>query len=948
MYTPLKITTDYSLLKSLIKIDDLINFLVKKNITACAICDDNLYGVLEFYTKCKNNNIKPIIGLSVYIDDNNIYLYAKNYSGYKNLLKLHSILHSRDLLLSDLGEFKENIVCIVPYQSKDLLHELDFDDIYIGYSNDFEKRNSKLLNKKCVYVNNIRTLDINDIKYMQYLDLLAEREKQNYNVAYYKDKTDLIDVNEINDFVSQIDLEIPYGNRYMPKYCDNSFAFLKKLAFKGLEKRLNGALKKEYIERLNYELEVIQKMNFEDYFLIVYDYVLYAKKNKILVGCRGSAAGALLSYVIGITDVDPLKYNLVFERFLNPARVTMPDIDIDFDASKREQVINYVKEKYGVKRVASGLTFNSLKAKLVLRELAKVLKVDNNLFESFIKNIDSSINLNENAKIEIVRRYLNNYKELRNLYTIALKLEGIKKNVSTHAAGVVISSVELDEVIPLCIKDNQIITGVTMEHLEEIGLLKMDFLGVKNLTTIANVLNRAGIETLNKINLNDSRVLNLFVENNLEGIFQFETPVMRNLLEKFKVDSFSDLVAAVALVRPGPRDYAESFIKRKKGLEKIEYLHPDLKSILSETNGILLYQEQIISILVKIGGYSAGEADIIRRAISKKKDEIIMSERTKFVSKAMAKGYSKVISEKIYDQISKFASFGFNKSHSVVYALISYQMAYLKTYYPAYFILELLKDSKGEKIYHYLNELKKYNIKIIKPSIFNKNLDFEIKNNNLIMPLNIIKGINSEITRKIISVNQEGFGDYFDFLNKTKDFLNGALLKTLIYAGALDSFMLSKKTMINNLDAGFNYVSLIGDDEDDSLVKKPNLVEYEEYSSEELRKFELEYYDFYIGNHPSSKYNDKNIMKIKDMKNNLFKKVKMVIEINKIRKIKTKKNEDMAFIVGSDETGSADFTLFPKNIKLIDNISTNDLVLIYGEVVKRFDKYQIIINNIEK
>ena len=947
MYAPLKVTTDYTLLKSLIKIPDLITFLVSNKISACAICDENLYGALDFYKSCKNNNIKPIIGLSVLLNDLDIYLYAINYDGYKNLLKIHTIIETRSLGIVDLEELKDNILCIIPYKSVELWKNLSFFKyLYIGFSNLFEKNNALILTSNIVYVNDLRALKLEDVKYLNFLDDLRKETRLDYSNNYYQIK-DFIDSEKIEKIVNLIDLEIPHDKRYIPEYKPNidAAAFLKNLSLKGLNKRLNGNIPASYLERLNYELSVIDKMGFVNYFLIVYDYVLYAKKHDILVGPgRGSAAGSLVSFSIGITDIDPIKYNLLFERFLNPSRVTMPDIDIDFDATKRGMVIDYVKEKYGEKKVALGLTFNTLKSKLVIREVGKLLHVDNTLIDRFAKVIDAHLSLKDNLKNEYVKKYLNTYKELKPVYEVSIKLEGIKKNISTHAAGVVISSIDLDEVIPVHISNGELITGSTMEFLEDIGLLKMDFLGLKNLTMIASITKMIGQDVLKDIDLNDKKVYELFINAKTDGIFQFETPAMKSLLVKLKPTCFNDLIVAVALGRPGPKEQAPSFIKRRNKEESITYIHPDLENILHETYGILIYQEQIIAILVKIAGYNLAEADLIRRAVSKKKESVLLSEKEKFVKRAISKGYTKDVAVDIYNLIVKFASYGFNKSHSVAYALIAYQMAYLKTYYPAHFFTQLLNDGNNTKNTYYFAYLKSKGIKFFKPNINNTNLDYYINDNKLFMPLWIIKNINLDLTKKIISSRGNGYTDIFDFAYKTKDFMTKGIMENLIRAGAMDNFSLNHQTLINNIDAALNYGWLA---DPDGLIPKPLIVEYNEYNSDILRSDELNSYGFYITNHPASIYLSKEYMKISMMKNYAYKKIKTVVIVEKISKIKTKKNEDMAFFTGSDETGIADFTVFPKIYDLFKSVKNNDLVMVLGEVQQRFDKYQIVVNNIK-
>ena len=949
MYTPLKVTTEYTLLKSLIKVSDLISFLIANNIKSCAICDENLYGCLDFYNACIANHIKPIIGLSVKINDFDIYLYALNYSGYKNLLKIHTLKEKNKLNLSDLELYSSELLAIIPYKSVELWSKLSFYNyLYIGYASLYEKNNAQILTNNIVYVNDLRALKLTDIKYLNFLDDLRQEARKDYSNNYYQN-LEFIDEDKIQEIVSLIDLNFPQNQRYIPEYKTNvdTFEFLKRLALAGLNKRLTGNVSERYLNRLNHELNIIKSMGFVNYFLIVYDYVLYAKKNNILVGPgRGSAAGSLVSFSIGITDIDPLRYNLLFERFLNPARVTMPDIDIDFDASKREDVINYVRNKYGYDKVALGLTFNTLKSKLVLREVGKILKIDATLLDKFVHLIDGNKSLKENYYNATIRKYLNNYQELKNLYEISFHLEGLKKNTSIHAAGVVISSVSLDEVIPIHISNNELITGIAMEYLENIGLLKMDFLGLKNLTIIANILNMLGKNVLKDINLNDSLVYELFKSAKTDGVFQFETPAMKSLLTKLRPCSFADLIAGVALGRPGPKDHAESFIKRKNGEEKVTYIHPDLESILKDTYGILLYQEQIIAILVKIAGYSNQEADLVRRAISKKKEDVLNSEKEKFIKKAIANGYKENIGKEIYDLIVKFANYGFNKSHSVSYALIAYQMAYLKTYYPAYFFIELLNESKNNpKNSSYFLYLKSKNIKFFKPSINNPYSNYYIKDNKLYMPLWIIKNITEDITQKIIMARGNGYTDIFDFALKTKDFMTPSLIETLIRAGAMDCFSLNHQTLINNISSAINYGALA---DEDGLISKPLIVEYKEFSQDILRQDELNSYGFYITNHPASIYLPPEYTKLNTIKNYAYKKIKTVVIVDKISNIKTKNNDDMAFFTGSDETGNADFTVFPKVYSLFKGIKLNELVLIQGEVQKRFDKYQIIVNNIKR
>lgn len=943
MYIPLKVTTDYTLLKSLIKVPNLISFLSEKNIDTCGICDENLYGVLEFYYACKKNNIKPIVGLDVIIDDLNIYLYAMNFDGYKNLLKIHTLKEKNELILDDLSVYKDSILCIVPFKSKELFDKLKFfNNLYISYNNSLERLNALTITSNVLYINDLKALKKDDVLFFAYLDKLRKEEVGMYEQNYYF--VPEIDLGKIDEVVSLLNLELKFNKKYIPKYKDDidSSSFLHDLCFKGLTKRLNGKVPDIYLKRLNYELKIINEMGFVDYFLIVYDYVLYAKRHDILVGPgRGSAAGSLVSYSIGITEIDPLKYNLLFERFLNPERVTMPDIDVDFDALKREEIIEYVRNRYGDKNVALGLTFTTLKSKLVLREIGKLLKINDTLLDNFIKCINGNICLKDNLTNENIKKYLNNYNELKKLYNISMHLEGLKKNTSTHAAGVVISSTNLDEIIPIHYENNTLITGVTMDYLESIGLLKMDFLALKNLTTIKNILDEVGKEALKNIDLNDKAVLNLFCTGKTEGIFQFETSLMRNLIRKLKPSSFNDLVASLALGRPGALEEADEYIARKNGKKEITYIHKDLEPILKDTYGIILYQEQIIAILGKIGGYSLAEADIIRRAISKKKESVINAEKEKFINGAIGKGYDRSVATLIYDLIVKFASYGFNKAHSVAYARISYDMAYLKVKYPEYFIIEMINNKDNEKFAKLVLFLKNKGIKLEKPDVNLSHNKFYISGKELIMPLWQIKGIPENLSEKIIENRKDGYTDFFNFVCKNKKILNENILNTLINAEALRSFNLNERTLVENIAVALNFAEI-----DDELIKRPVIIELDDYSDEVKRNNELESFGYFITNHPASKY--QNVMKLEMLEKYLFKNIKCVVLVNRISNIKTKKNENMAFISASDETGTCDFTIFPKNMNLINDLKIGDLVEISGNVSKRFDKVSIIVNNIKK
>ena len=957
MKSLIKVTTEYSLLESMIKIDELMSFCKENNISACGMCDNNLFGVIEFYEKCLKNNIKPLIGLEIKVTNLKLYLYAKNYSGYQNLIKLNTIAQQREISLFDLENLSDNLILIIPYSSIELFKEVKniFKTIYIGYKNEIEYKNASLINDKVIFLRDIKSLNVEDAKYLNYLNMIKDNTSiSNFQfIDYQTNAYNTSDKDDTKDFVDKINIEIHNDKNYIPKYdCEDSYAHLKNLTQKGLSKRLDGNITKEYQERLDYELSVIKKMGFVDYFLIVYDYVLYAKKNGILVGVgRGSAAGSLVSYTLGITDIDPIKYNLLFERFLNPERVTMPDIDIDFENNKRDLVINYVKNKYGKDKVAGIMTFGTLKSRLVLRSIAKCLEMDNSLLEKFMSFIDAKKTLKENLENPTVLEYVKRYQEITKAYKISMKLENLKRNISTNAAGVVICSQSLETLIPMCTLNDEMFTGVTKDYLENMGFLKMDFLAVKNLTTIANILETIKKDkeikiNLNKINLNDEKVFQVFSMGNTDGIFQFESYGMRQFLKKLKPNNFLDLTSAIALYRPGPMQNIDSFIRRKHNQEKIEYLHEDLKSILNETFGIIIYQEQIMQILVKIGGYTYAESDNIRRAMSKKKKEIIEKEKEVFLKRAVDRGYKLELAIKIYELILKFADYGFNKSHSVAYALIAYQMAYLKTYYPNYFYSELLNDVIGiaNKTKELISFSKAFDCKITTVDI-NKSQDkYIIENNELVMPFGVLKKLNKNVIETIVKNRKDGYVDFIDFVKKNYNEIDNENIKTLICADAFKNIEKNANTLLNNLEIVVNYVSLIND-LDESLVEKPVLKDYPDFSDEEKRIYELENYGFYITNHPASKYNEPSIVKIKDIAKYYNRVVKFAVLIDKVKIIKTKEQKDMAFIDASDETGKMSFILFANLFNTIDEYKKNEVVIIKGRVVKRIDKYQVNITN---
>ena len=935
---PLYIKTDNSLLSSLIKIDDLIKYAKNKNIKSLAITDDSMYGCIEFYIKCKENNIKPIIGLEI----NNIVLYAINYNGYKNLIKLSTIKSKEPVDINILRKYSDDLLCIVPYHNLNNYDDYKFYKyLYKGYTN-LDEKNS--INGNKIYLNEVLYLEEKDKDYLKYLYAIKKgvtvneiniNKHDNYLLSYqmYQDEKN-------EEIIELCNLELPLHQDLLPVYdCpDNldSFTYLKQLVIIGLKKIFGDRVNKIYLDRLKYELNIIKKMGFCNYFLVVWDYVKYAKENNILVGPgRGSAAGSLVSYCLGITTIDPIKYNLLFERFLNPERISMPDIDIDFEYTKRDDVLKYCINKYGIKKVAPIITFGTLGSKQVIRDVGKCLNMDNRIVDSIAKKIDSKLSLQKN--LEQLKQYLNT-DELKRLYKISLKLEGLKRHTSIHAAGVVISKYDLDEIIPLSYHDNYYITGYSMEYLETIGLLKMDFLALKNLTLLNNVLKEVNLK-LEDIPLNDKKTIEIFTNVDTIGIFQFESSGMINFLKKFKITNFDDIVAAIALFRPGPMNNIDTYIKRKNN-EKYEIID-SLKPVLSSTYGIIVYQEQIMQIANIMANYSLAEADLLRKAMSKKKEEILLREKDKFINQSILNGYNKDVASNIYNLILKFAEFGFNKAHSVSYAMIAYKMAYLKAHYYNVFMKNLLSMVIGSEIKtrEYINICK---LNILKPDINISDMDYIIYNDSIVYPLTNIKNVGNVNASIIVEERKKGkFKDIYDFISRCKN-INKNVLESLNKAGCFENFI-NQKTFDENLEILLNY-SELGGLLEDSL--KPELINMKDYSKQELMNREIEVFGTYLSEHPITSLKSKvNVINLIDIEKYFNKNIRVLMYVEQIKKIKTKNNKDMYFIVGSDETKNCEFVLFNNDFC---DIILGSVYIVDGKVERRYDKYQIIINRIKK
>jgi len=973
MYTPLYVKTNYSLLSSLVTIDKLIELCKKNNLKSIAICDDDMTSTMVFYKECKKNNIKPVIGLDVKLDDLSVLLYAKNYEGYQNLIKLSTKKYECNININDLKERNDNIICILPFESRSKLDELMdvYDDLYLGYQNKQQQEEAKKYTKNIVFLNKVLYLDKEESTYLKYVYMIRDGKTISDDTYYQEvgysyitndeaiNLSDNLGLNNTNDIIDKCNFEFVDNGNLLPIYKvenGNSFEYLKNLSIKGLSKRLNNDVSDKYKERLLYELNIINDMGFSNYFLVVYDFIKYAKKNGILVGPgRGSAGGSLVAYSLGITDIDPIYYDLLFERFLNPERVTMPDIDTDFPDIYRDQVISYVTEKYGEKNVSGIVTFGTLGARLVIRDVGRVLNAESSDIDYLCKRIP-------NVTKQKIKDFYQNDREFRNmiesdsklklLYRICNIIEGFPRHTSMHAAGIVMSKIKLDEVIPL-VKNNDIyLSGFTMEHLEELGLLKMDFLGLKNLTTIMNIISDIergeGIKIdFSNIPFDDKDALKLFQTADTSGIFQFESDGMRNFLRKLKPNNLNDIIAAIALFRPGPAINIDSYIRRKHKEEEIEYLHEDLKPILSSTYGIIIYQEQIMQIVSIMAGFSFGEADILRRAMSKKKKDILKNEEEKFINGCIKNGYSKELSKKVYDLILNFANYGFNKSHSVAYSIIAYRMAYLKAKYPKYFFSNLLSSVIGSetKTKEYIDEARRLNIKILNPSIIKSTSYYTVEEDGIRFPLSNIKNVGTVTCNDILSKRKE-FIDIYDCISKiVSKNVNKKVLEALIDSSCFSDFGYNIRTLNENLDNLINYANL-AKDLDESLILKPEIDIKEEYSKESLMEREKELFGFYLSNYPTTSYKAKfKVINLNEVEKYFNKTIDVIVLVDRIKEIKTKKEEKMAFISGSDETDSLDLTLFPFVYQKY-KIKKGDIILVRGNVERRMDKYQLVVDKI--
>lgn len=942
--------TEYNYLENAISLENYVLRCKEFNFQFVTITDKNMHAYYKFYNLCIKHNLKPIIGLKLSVENDVLLAYAKNDEGLSKLFYLSK--QQEDNKLSYDMLIDSNLFFVTNNDSKfnKLIESKEYEEavkffneykgieLYIGLDKVDDVELYKNNNIKILPIQNALYLDKEDLNIYQTIVKIGNKEVKScthiLNKEEFKSRFNYeFDLTFINNIV-YIDLlneiSLPIFDKKI-----NSQKYIKELTDKGLIRRLELNNKQnqysEYKKRLDYELDIINSMGFNDYFLIVWDLIKYAKKNNILVGAgRGSAAGSLVSFCLGITEIDPIEYNLYFERFLNPQRITMPDIDIDFPDNKREEVIQYVKDKYGSNHVCYISAFNTFGIKSSIRDICRVNNVKVDHANLMLKHID-------NYGFEDAIEKYKSREDLIEVLTIASKINGLIRHISTHAAGIIISSTPLDKFTPLRVGINNVYQSQLEGcDLENKGFLKIDFLGIRNLSLVHNMIEKLDIK-LNNINLNDKKTYDLLSSADTDGIFQLESSGIKNVLRKLKPNTFEDIVSVLALYRPGPMENIDEFIERKKD-KKITYLTSKLEKILQSTNGIIVYQEQIMEIANEIAGYSYAEADLLRRAISKKDKKILDDNRILFVSKSKENNFDENISNEIYDLIVKFADYGFNKSHSVAYSMLSYQMAFLKANHPTIFIAEMINNSISDKV-----ELKKYieyakskAISVISPKINHSLDEVIVLNNKILLPFNTIQKLGISTAKLIVEERKKSkFNSFEDFKNRCS-FLNENNFENLIFSCALDEFNLTKKNMNNTTDDLFSKY----------LTDKLNIEE--EYEFDVLKEKELESLGINI-NYDIFKNNTKILEKykyskeIKDIKENAN--IRVVALIESIKEIDTKNNDKMAFVSLDLNFIKISGVVFPSQYEKFKDIDTKKLVYLDASVQKRNDELQLVLNN---
>lgn len=989
---------------------------------------------------------------------NHLILLAKDNEGYKNLSKLVSLSFTDGFYYKPridkeiLEKYHEGLICqsaclageisqaIIKNDIEEAKRaalwykELFGEDYYLEIQNNGVKE-QVLVNQKIIEI--ARELDIplvatNDAHYSKREDAynhevllciqtgkkMSDEDRMRFETdelyikspeemsSYFEAVPDAIE-NTVK-IAQKCNVEFEFGHTILPNYdvpegFSTHYDYIEKLTNDGLIKRYGENYSKEIKSRAEYELSVIKKMGYVDYFLIVWDYINYAKTHDIPVGPgRGSGAGSIVAYAIGITDIDPIKYSLIFERFLNPERISMPDFDVDFCYEKRDKVIQYVCEKYGYDHVSQIITFGTMSARMVIRDVARVLDVPYAEADKLAKMIPNEIHITIKKAMEQNRELNNLYESdqvIKKLLDIAMALEGMPRQASTHACGIVITKEPVDTYVPLYVRDGNISTQFIMTTLEELGLLKMDFLGLRTLTVIQDTIDlvkkNRNIDVQFDKDMNDPKVYKLWQEGNSVGIFQFESQGMTNFMKELKPDGLEDIIAGVSLYRPGPMDQIPRYIANKKDTEHAVYTHPALKPILEVTYGCMVYQEQVMQIVRDLAGYSLGRADLVRRAMGKKKLDVMAKEREIFINGqvdetgniivpgCVRNGIKAEDANKIFDEMAEFAKYAFNKSHAAAYAVVSYQTAYLKAYYPAEFMAATLNSFLGnlDKIPGYIDECRRLHIEILKPDINKSFAKFTVDNGKIRFGLGSIKNVGQAVEN--IVKEREAKGEYKSFTDFCERIQNEAVnkkcIESLIKAGAFDSFEQTRSTLIASFESIIDSISdsskrnykgqvsmfdLGGqtEKEENSLEKmKYNYTYLKEYTEKELLSMEKEMLGLYISGHPLEGIRTQieantniSTLLIREGLDELEQTgrfpyrdnqtVKYAGVISNIKKKYTKNNKIMAFVNIEDLHGSIEVIVFENCYQSsINSLMEDNVVMVEGRLSIREDEGNVTI-----
>ena len=991
-----------------------------------------------------------------------LILLAKNNNGYKNLSKLVSLSYTEGFYYKPridreiLQMYHEDLVCCsaclagevnqailkedmeeakkVALWFKDLFGE----DYYLEIQNNGVKE-QVLVNQKLIELSKelaIPLVATNDAHYARREDAynhevllciqtgkkMSDEDRMRFDTdeLYIKSPEEMCQyfsnvpeaIENTVKIADKCNVEFEFGHTILPNYdVPSEFAshydYLEKLTNEGMKERYGENLSSELIDRKEYELSVIKKMGYVDYFLIVWDYIHYAKTHDISVGPgRGSGAGSIVAYAIGITDIDPIAYQLLFERFLNPERISMPDFDVDFSDEKRDQVIEYVCQKYGYDHVSQIITFGTMSARMVIRDVARVLDVPYAEADKLAKMIPNELHITIQKAMEQNRELKELYEtspDTKKLIDIAMALEGMPRQASTHACGIVITKDPVDTYVPLYMRDNTISTQFIMTTLEELGLLKMDFLGLRTLTVIEDtkkiVKENRNIDVEFDKDMHDPKAYKLWQEGNSVGIFQFESQGMTNFMKELKPDCLEDIIAGVSLYRPGPMDQIPRYIANKKDPEHAVYTHPALKPILEVTYGCMVYQEQVMQIVRDLAGYSLGRADLVRRAMGKKKLDVMAKEREIFihgqvdeqgnviVPGCVRNGIDEKSANTIFDEMAEFAKYAFNKSHAAAYAVLSYQTAYLKAYYPAEFMAATLNSYLGnlDKVPYYIEECKRLHIEILKPAINKSATKFTVEDGNKIrFGLGSIKNVGTSAVDNIVQERQNKgpYQSFTDFCERIQDeAVNKKCVESLIKAGAFDEFEQTRSTLMASFEEIMNSISdaskknfkgqvsmfdLGGSSEASDQLEKMKYTynTLKEYSDKELLSMEKEMLGLYISGHPLEGLQEEikaktNIdsLQIKEGMEELEQTGKFPYQdnqivkyagiISSIKKKYTKNNKIMAFITIEDLYGSMEILAFENAYQSAgSSLIEDNIVLIEGRLsIKEEEQSATIIAN---